>query len=155
MDAAFIRAQSGLVPADDETRQWFGKLRMGAAVAARVSQTRNPLFHRKMFALMQLAFEHWSDTAPAVQFRGETVRPDFERFRKDVTILAGKFHTVVNIKGELRIEADSLAYGKMNNEEFEQLYSSILGVLMTRVFTGPQWTEQKVRDVVDELAGFA
>lgn len=155
MDVLLVKSNVGFLPATDESREWYSKLKMGATIEAKVTQPRNPLFHRKMFALFKLGFDHWAETAPRMEYKGEEVHPDFERFRKDITILAGKWHSTVNLKGEVRIEADSLKYGSMTNEAFEELYSAVIGVLMTRVFTGPQWTEDRLREVVDELAGFA
>lgn len=155
MDAVLMRSQAGLVPADDDTREWFARLELGAQLRAKVTQDRNPQFHRKWFALVQLAFEHWSDTAEPVKYKDIDVQPDFERFRKDITILAGKFHYVTNLRGEVRAEADSISFGKMSQQDFERLYSQTISVLIGRVFKGPQWSESHVRALVDEIAGFA
>lgn len=154
-----IRSEVGLLPADDATREWFGKLRIGSSVVAKVSSPRNPLFHRKFFALLNYAFEHWADEqskyALGLEYKGERVQPDFERFRKDITILAGKHHAVVNIKGEVRVEADSISFGSMAEDEFQKLYSQVIEVLLTRVFKASHWTEQALRDVIDGLVEFA
>lgn len=150
-----IRSQVGLIPADNKTRDWFGKLKMGSTVIASVTKPRNPAFHRKMFALYQLGYEHWSETAPPVKFKGEEVLPDFERFRKDITIMAGRFHPVVNIKGEVRIEADSISYGSMTEEDFQSLYSQIIEVLLSKVFTSKHWDAEKLKSVVDQIVEFA
>lgn len=150
-----IRSEVGLLPADNKTRAWFDKLKIGASVAAQVTQPRNPAFHRKFFALLQYGFEHWADTQKGLEYKGESVQPDFERFRKDITILAGRHHAVVNIRGEVRVEADSISFGSMTEDEFQKLYSQVIEVLLTRVFKASHWTEQALRDVIDGLVEFA
>jgi hypothetical protein len=150
-----IRSEVGLLPADNDTREWFAKLRIGASVLAKVVQPRNPAFHRKFFALLQYGFEHWAETQQPQEYKGEAVQPNFERFRKDITILAGYGRPVVNIRGDVRMEADSISFGSMSAETFEKLYSAVIDVLLTRVFKGPQWTERELRDVVDGLVEFA
>lgn len=155
MDALLVRAQMGLMPADDATREWFSKLKMGATVRAECTQPRNAQFHRKMFALFQYAYEYWSDMAPRLTYKGVEVQPDFDRFRRDITILAGFHHAVVNLKGEVRFEADSLSYGSMSPESFEKLYSQVIQVLLTRVFIAKQWDEDKLREIVEQICEFA
>lgn len=155
MKQDFIRSEMGLMPATDESRQWFSKLRIGARIEADMVQPRNPMFHRKFFALLQFAFEHWSDTAPPLKYKDMDVQPDFERFRKDIVILAGRFKPVVNLKGELRIEADSISFAKMSEQDFQLLYSQTIQVLLGRVFKGEQWSENHLREVIDQIVGFA
>jgi hypothetical protein len=155
MDALLLRSEVGLLPADSATREWFSKLKVGKTVVANVSAPRNPLFHRKFFALLQYAFEHWSETNQGIEYKGQMVQPDFERFRKDITILAGRYRPVVNIKGEVRVEADSISFARMNAEDFEKLYSQVIQVLLTRVFTASHWNEQALREVVEGICEFA
>ena len=155
MDGNFIKAGAGLVPSDELTREWFAKLKPGSGVAAECRQPRNKWMHDKWFALVHLAFDYWSETATPVEYKGQQVSPDFERFRKDVTVLAGKFHYVTNLRGEVRAEADSISFGSMSQETFDELYGQTLSVLMTRVFTGPQWSEARVQEVVGQVASFA
>lgn len=154
MDALLIRSEVGLIPANDESREWFSKLKIGGSVLAKVTSPRNPLFHRKMFALFQYAYEYWSDMAPKLNYKGVEVLPDFDRFRRDITILAGFHHAVVNLKGEVRFEADSLSYGSMSPESFEKLYSQVIQVLLTRVFIAKQWDEDELRAIVEQICEF-
>ena len=155
MKAQFRRSEVGLLPASDESREWFSKLKIGATVEGDFVQPRNPTFHRKFFALLQFAFEHWADTAPRLKHKDIEVQPDFERFRKDVTIMAGRYKPVVNLKNELRIEADSISFAKMSQEDFEKLYSQTIQVLLSKVFKdGGKWNEAYLREIVDQISGF-
>lgn len=155
MDAVMVRSEIGLLPADNKTREWFSKLKIGAQIMAQVTQPRNPAFHRKFFALLNYGFEHWAETQKGVEYKGEPVQPDFERFRKDITILAGHYHAVVTIKGQVRMEADSISFASMNQEEFEKLYSQVIEVLLTRVFKASHWTEEALRSVIEGICEFA
>ena len=155
MDATLIRTAQGLGPYSEDTEAWLAKIKPGAMVFAKVSQPRNPIFHRKAFALLKYAFDYWAETAPPQKYKGADVHPDFERFRRDITILAGHYHTTVNLKGEVRLEADSWAFGSMSAEQFETLYSKLMEVLLQRVFTAKRWNEEQLREIVDGLVGFA
>jgi hypothetical protein len=157
MDATLLKSQTGLVPGDDATREWLNKVRMAGIVYAKVNQPRNPQFHRKMFALLNYGFDFWAETAKPVEYKGQEVKPNFERFRKDIVILAGHYHPVFNIKGEIRMEANSISYANMDEATFEQLYSSVIDVLLKKVFSRApegQWTEERLRSVVDGLLEF-
>jgi len=112
------------------------------------------MFHRKYFALLNFAFEHWEDTAPPVYHKGERVHPNFERFRKDIQIIGGFFDLVVNLKGEIRYESKSISFASMGQVEFEGVFKKTIDILLERVFQGPQWSEQYLRDITDEICRF-
>lgn len=158
MDAIWIRTQMGLVPGDDATREWFNKIKVGATIVADARQPRNGAFFKKYWALLNLGYDHWSDAVEPLEHKGEPVLPEFDRFRKDVTILAGFYHSVVNIKGEVRIEADSLKWGSMSEETFTKLYDATVRVLLRKVFNGkvcPTWSEEQLRSVAEQILEFA
>ncbi len=155
MECEFIKTSAGLMPADDPSREWLGKVKVGRIVRGAFVQPRNPHFHRKFFALLSVAFDYFEETAPRIEYKGEQVAPDFKRFRKDITILAGRFHLVTNLKGEIRAEADSISFGSMKEDEFQQLYDKVITVLMERVLTGPQWSREKIEETVEQIAEFA
>ena len=104
------------------------------------------------------AYDYWSEDVATLEYKGQRVLPDFDRFRKDLTILAGHYHPVVNLKGEVRIEADSLKWASMDEATFGKLYDQTIAVLLRRVFNGavcPRWTEQQLRDVAAQILEFA
>jgi hypothetical protein len=96
----------------------------------------------------------WEEIGVRAEYKGEPVMPSFERFRKDVTILAGHHHPVVNLKGELRMEADSIAFGNMSEEEFEKLYNATLAVLVHKVMRG-RVSEARLREMAEAVEEFA
>lgn len=158
MDALFTKGMNGLLPADDETRVWFNRLKMGSTVHAEAREMRNGAFFRKWWALVKLGYDYWSEAAETIEFKGQPVLPEFHRFRKDVTILAGFYYPVANIKGEVRIEAQSLKWSSMTEDTFTKLYDATIQVLLQKVFNGrvcKQWSEDELRRVASQVLEFA
>lgn len=153
-----VRASVGLLPADDATRTWFNKLKVGSVVHADAKQMRNGAFFKKWWALVNLGYDYWSESVQTIEYKGEPVLPELGRFRKDLTISAGFYHAVVNLKGEMRIEADSLKWASMSEESFTKLYDATIRVLLRRVFNGmicPTWSEEQLREVAEQILEFA
>lgn len=63
-----IKQSSGiLIPATPETSDFLhSKCKLGAVLVADFKQVRNPAFHRKFFALLNLGFEYWEPTGGAI-----------------------------------------------------------------------------------------
>lgn len=158
MDLLFQRGTTGLLPACEEAAEWLRKKKLGATILVEPREARNGAFHRKYFALLNLAFDYWKDHAETMEYKGEPVLPNFERFRRDVAILAGFYKPVTNIKGEVRLEAESISFAAMSEERFEELYGATINVLLQRVFNGrvcPKWTEEQLRSVAQQVLEFA
>lgn len=155
MKYRFVRSEVGLLPADDPARVFFAKLKVGAYVEGEFTQPRNPKFHRKMFALFNLGFEFWCETAKPLEYKGVPVEPDFDKFRKDITVMAGFYKAVVNLKNEVRLEPESLAFGSMDEERAEKLYSAVIQTLIKLVYKNDaKWSESAIRAAVDEICEF-
>jgi hypothetical protein len=158
MDLIFQKGATGLLPACEEATEWLRKKKIGATILVEPREMRNGAFFRKWWALVKLGYDYWSENAQTIEFKGQPVLPDFDRFRKDVTISAGFYYPVVNLKDEVRIEAESLKWASMTEERFEQLYSATIQVLLQRVFNGKvsqRWTEDQLRSVADQILSFA
>jgi uncharacterized protein DUF1367 len=158
MELLFQKGSTGLVPACEEATQWLSKKKLGATILVEPREMRNGKLFRKWWALVKLGYDYWSENAVTVEYRGQPVLPEFDRFRKDVTIVAGFHHAVVNIKGEVRIEADSLKWASMDEDTFTKLYDATIQVLLSKVFNGKvckQWSEEQLRRVAEEVLSFA
>lgn len=158
MDLLFQRAGTGLIPACEEATEWLAKKKHGATILVAPKEMRNGAYFRKWWALVKLGYDYWSDGAETIQYRGHDVLPDFDRFRKDVTILCGHYHPVVGIKGEVRIEPDSLRWASMDEITFGKLYDKTITVMLERVFNGkvcPTWSEEQLRSVAEQILEFA
>lgn len=146
-------AGGSLHAADEATQEFVQRLKVGHQVAANFRQMRNPRFHRKMFALFKLAFDAWE--APAMEYKGEAVSKQFDGFRADLTILAGHYVARTNLKGEVRLEAKSLSFGSMDEEEFGKVYKDVLNVVWSKVLSTHGYSSAgAVDDVVERLLGF-
>jgi hypothetical protein len=158
MEILLIKTPSGFMPADDEAQEQCKKFRLGSLARLDVVQMRNGAFFRKWWALVKLGYDYFTDTCEMQEYKGHPIKPEFDRFRKDVTILAGFYRPVWNVNGEMRIEAESLAWANMTEERFEKLYSATIDVLLKKVFNGKRmraWTEEELRSVANRIAEFA
>lgn len=139
-----------LIPLDDTERELMGNPSADEVLSVSIKRARNVKFHRKYFAMMNLAFESWEPPMP--EFRGLPAQKNFDRFRSDVTVAAGFFTAVVNLKGEVRAEPKSIAFSSMTETEFGKLYDATATVLIERVLKN--YTRADLDRVVEELMGF-
>ncbi len=155
MDLMLMKTPAGaLMPADSETQEHLGKLRIGQGVRVKITRARNLQFHRKMFALFKLAFDAWEPDG-SMEYKGQPVAKDFDRFRKDMTILAGFYSPVVNVRGEIRLEPESLSFANMGAERFEQVFKAVMNAVWTRVLQSAGYRdESEVERVLEELLRF-
>lgn len=154
MEVLCRRVPGGLAPESEEEAEKLKKLKAGASVRVTVTREVNARFRRKWWALAKFAFDLWSDTMPEREYRGQEVQRNFERFRKDLTILAGRFHPVWTVTGEMRVEADSLAWSRMNDETFEQFYSATINAVLQKILAHTKLTEADMRAHVDRVLAF-
>lgn len=150
MELFLTRTLSGFSPTHEPDMEALKKFKLGDTVRAEVVRPRNLKFHRKFFALLNVAFEAWE--TPTTEFRGLPVQKNFKRFRKDCIIAAGFYDPVHNLKGEVRAEAHSIAFGNMSEDEFEKLYSAVADVILQQVLRN--YTRGDLDAVVAEVMGF-
>ena len=96
--------------------------------------------------MITLAFDYWE---PPENYVGEK---NLDRFRKDITILAGHYEQTVRLDGETRVEAKSIAFGNMTEDEFEDLYSKTIDVIIKYVLKN--YTGEQLRSVVAQVEEF-
>lgn len=155
MELVLVKTPGGaLAPVDEEARALVEKLKTGQGVRASIKRARNVRFHRKAFALFKLAFDSWEPETPQ-NYKGEAVSKDFDRFRKDMTILAGFYRAVYNARGQVRLEAESLSFASMDEGRFEKVFRAVLTVVWNRVLRNFGYeTEGDVERVIEELMRF-
>lgn len=122
------------VPADEMYLPALQKFSNGEQYQVEIRQARNPAFHRKVFAFFKFCFEHWSADKTEWQYFDE--RKQFDTFRKNLTVLAGYKVASYTIDGRMRVEAQSLSYGNMEQDEFERCYSALINAAMQNIFKG-------------------
>lgn len=70
-----------LIPATPETRDFLqSKCKLGAVLVADFKQVRNPAFHRRFFALLNLGFEYWEPTGGAISSNERRLVTGYARY---------------------------------------------------------------------------
>jgi len=116
-------------PASEMEAERVQKLKNGEQYQFEFKLTRNPEFHRKVMAFFRFCFNYWKGEN---EFQCE--QKQFDVFRSNLTCLAGFYEEYYNIKGEVRVEAKSISYGEMSQEEFEKLYNSLINAAIKHIF---------------------
>ena len=152
-----------LTPADDDAKEFLDKMKLGQSVKCKITRSRNVRYHRKWFSLARFAFDYWEpnttdwETASpgmlqALEKAGISVEKNFDRFRKDLIILSGYYEATPQLNGKIRIEAKSIAFDAMEEDEFEKLFSATVQVVINKICT--DLDEQMVRNAVDEALSY-
>lgn len=148
MKHLFIKQAGGvLVPASDEEAERMKRYKTGEMCEGEFKQWRNPQFHKKVFAFFNFCFQHWSADQAGLENMDESAQ--FDRFRKDLTILAGYYEQTMRLNNEIRTEAQSLSYGNMEQEEFEKLYSALINAALKHIFG-----KTKDQNIINQLYAF-
>ena len=149
MDAYFRKIPNGsLVPDGESDAELLSKIKLGDVVKLTLVRPRNYAFHKKYFALLQLAFDYWEPPEGKVM-KGVTPERNFDTFRHDLAILCGFYDATYRLNGDVRLEAKSISFGSMSEDSFEDLYSKTINVIINRVCT--QYTEDQLRRQVEDL----
>lgn len=132
---------------------WITRAGAGEMFWVKTIQKRNSKFHRKFFALLTVGYEAWDPGRKHKTYKGEPVAKNFEQFREDVTILAGYYEQTFGIAGEMKLKARSISFAKMDQAEFEELYSAVADVLLGRVLESYS-NRAELDEVVDRVMRF-
>ncbi len=144
MKVNFVKCAGGtLVPASDLEVEKLVRFKTGEMYEVEIKLTRNAAFHRKVFAFFNFCFEYWKGDN---EFQCE--QKQSEVFRDHLTVLAGFYDSYSGIDGRVRVEAKSISYGKMSQDEFEKLYSALINAAIKHVFKGADQT------TIDKLYNF-
>jgi len=126
----FTKLHGGvLVPFDDMEADRMSKFRTNEVYDVEIKKTRNPQFHRKMFAFFKFCFNYWASDKEFIDEQGQ-----FEVFRNQLTCLAGFYNEYYKLDGSVRIEAKSLSYANMEPEEFEKCYKAVIQAALKHLF---------------------
>jgi hypothetical protein len=77
-----IKHHSGiLIPATPETSDILqSKIRLGDVLVAEFTRVRNPAFHRRFFALLNLGYEYWEPTGGAISSNERRLITGYAKF---------------------------------------------------------------------------
>ena len=103
------------IPESDQDKEVCKRFKAGDVMKAKVSKPRNPKFHRKFFALLNITFEN------------QAKHQNFDHFRKYVICCTGRYDEVPSKKG-IMIFPHSISFASMSELEFTELYEEALSV---------------------------
>lgn len=151
MEIILAKAPGGyLIPVDQQSMEAVEKLKLGQGVKVNMTRYNNVKFHRKLFALANLAYESW--TPSQKEHKGVPIEKNFDQFREDITILAGFYETRIRVNGETRFIAKSWSFSSMSDEEKDKLYNGIINVVLKYVLTN--YTRDDLDNVINRLLQF-
>ena len=142
-----------LVPADEQSAKFVGKLIKNDVVTSDFVKPRNYRFHRKWFALVKFAYEHWQPShLQDAKWKDVVPEKSFDRFRKDLIIMSGRYDAVYRVDGSVRIEAKSISFASMDEEQFKELWNATSKVILDKVLVN--YTADDLNQVVLKLEQF-
>ncbi len=155
-EAIYRRGTDALYPCNDVAFKKFESIALGAAVRVKVEKPRNSKFFRKWWALVNFAFEYWTPSElSGDRYDGVVPQKDMERFRKDLTILSGRYTQVIRLDGSLQIKAKSISFASMSEESFNEFYKNTFDVVWNKIFLGMYKNKADLERVLFELNGFS
>ena len=107
-----------LIPLDEYSLEELKKVKLNKEVEVEVVQKRNIGYHRKFFVMLQLIFD--------IQSHFEA----FDPFRDWITMRAGFVERYKAPNGVDMYRPKSISFAKMDQIEFEQLYSKVIDVAL-------------------------
>ncbi len=131
------------------------RFKIGEIYPADIVEMHNGAFFRKWWALVSTVYDIWKERMPEKVINGRQVATSMERFRKDITILAGYYDPVYNANGEVRLEAASISWAKMSPETFEKLYSDTINAALHKILPGLGLSEAELKDWAERVLRFA
>ena len=134
MKLNLVKTLSGLKPAFDTDKDQYNKIPMNSILEFDVKITRNVALHRKWFALLNLAYSNQSDYK------------NFDWFRQDIMIAVGQFNERINYidGGTVTLEAKSIKFASMGNDEFNSLYEVTLDYIAKQLGVGTKEIESEL-----------
>ena len=146
MEIILQKLNGALHPINDIERKKLESFKHAEGVRVKMTRVRNYQFLKKYFALLNLAFDYWE---PPDNLVGEK---NFERFRKDIIILAGYYEQYVRVDGSTRVEPKSIAFGSMSEDDFADLYTKTIDAIIKHVL--PQFTGDELREIARAIEDF-
>jgi hypothetical protein len=129
----YIKTHGGvLIPADEDEAERMTSFKNGEMYQVEIKRSRNPHFHRKMFSFFSFCFKYWC--ADNSKYELMTNEAQKKEHRNNLTIIAGYYDTVVDVRGETHYRAQSLSYENMDQEEFEQCCSAMINAALRTIF---------------------
>lgn len=121
--------EAGLIPLYDSDQFEKSKLKLGEDYQIEIHKARNIQFHKKYFALIKCAWLNLPEQYDALY-------PHPENLRKAVQRMAGFKEEIYFPDGRIEDESISIAFDKMDELEFREVYNKVLDVILKFFLTG-------------------
>lgn len=147
-----MKGLGGLIPADADAKEWLEGARAGKVMKAEIRMMRNGGFHRKFFCMLECAYDNhdW----PEIETQWGPAKCTYDQFRKYITVKCGYFDMVVTPQGNVRAEAKSISFAKMDQPEFEKLYNDALNFILAEYLAPKGWTAEDMNNAVNQMLSF-
>lgn len=130
MKINLVVTEDGFVCATDKDKEEKKTLKRGTIVECTIKEYRNYKFHKKYFSLINCAWEYLNEEQQQFFYNSK------DSFRKTVEISAGHCEPVYNrTRNEWIDMPKSVAFDKMTEAEFSQLYERVKDVLYSLFLT--------------------
>jgi hypothetical protein len=125
-DIFMMKGADGAFHMSDTQSVEHGKnLKIGEPYKFVCTKPRNYKFHKKYFAMLNMAFEN------------QEKYDAFEHFRDAVTMQAGWYKTIISVRtGEPMYVPKSISFSSMEEIEFVKLYNNTLNVILKYFMKG-------------------
>jgi hypothetical protein len=125
------------LPEDEEKLKFWHD---GEILKITAIKPRNGKFHRKFFALLNIAFNN------------QDKYDNFEDFRCEIILRCGFYKEHVTVKGVLIYIPKSIAFSTMDELEFESLYQKAIDIILKYFCIGS--TEDELNKQVERILMF-
>ena len=136
---------------DEQAKALRGLLRYGQPVELEIRVGTDNQLRRRWFKLLKFAFDYYE---PSPLPNGIVPIPNFNRYRSELTIMAGYYTQRFLPDGSVVVEAQSTATDKMSAEDFADLYRKTNQILIDRILAAKGFTQQAVDAAVEQLLRF-
>jgi len=138
-------------PADEISAEAMEGFKANGLYKAEIIQPRNAPMLRKFFSLLKLAYENYEQ--PEVFHNGIRVQKSFDRFREEVTIACGHWELELNKRNNVVQRAKSISFAKMQQDEFDILFSMAITVILSDYLT--YYSEDDMNLLVSRVLQYA
>lgn len=118
MKIALVRTLSGFKTAYDSDFELAKKIKIGEVYEYEYKKPRNYRFLKKFFALVKMVYDNQEQYT------------NIEHLRKDLIIESGNYDLRHDLHGVEIREAKSISFANMKEEEFSELYNSVVDVVV-------------------------
>ncbi|MCF6442044.1 DUF1367 family protein [Pseudoalteromonas luteoviolacea] len=149
-----MRTINGFMPVDEQDKEVARTVKVGDVVRCNLVRPRNIYFHKKYMSLLKMAFDHF--TPKPIEHNGRTLIPlkNFDEFRKWVAVKAGYYEVIGYPDSSVRVRAKSIAFHKMEEDEFQGLYSRSIDALLQHVLSSYK-SYDEVEETVNKVMNYA